>query len=194
MNYSYVYLKLGYLNLWDRAQVHTDRQGELNYIIENKFLINKKRYQAVESVLQVPWYLVAALHYREADCDCNSHLHNGDPLSGRTYHVPAGRPPTGNPPFTWEESATDALHYDGLDQCKDWCISSILWNAEKFNGFGYFEQDINSPYIWAGTDQYDSGKYTEDGEYDPDAIDSQLGVASILKWLEHKQIIKLIEG
>lgn len=182
-NLSYEKLKTGYLKLWHKAQVHTNRQAELDYTIEHLIVSRKKRYQAVESVLRIPWYVVAVLHYREADCDFNRHLHNGDPLSERTVHVPAGRPTAGNPPFSWEESATDALHYEGLDEVKNWCLSSILWNCEKFGGFGHFPYDINSSYLWSGTNQYKSGK-----------VDEQLGVAALLKWLEHKKLIILQGG
>jgi hypothetical protein len=34
--------------------------------------------------------------------------------------------------------------------------------------------------VWAGTDQYRSGKYVRDGVYDPDVIDSQAGCAGLL--------------
>jgi lysozyme family protein len=68
----------------------------------------------------VPWELIAALHEREAGGSFKGHLHNGDPLTGRTYHVPAGRPAKGSPPFTWEASAIDALTMapHSLDQVK----------------------------------------------------------------------------
>jgi lysozyme family protein len=31
---------------------------------------------------------------------------------------------------------------------------------------------VASPYVWAGTDQYQSGKYVRDGVYDPNVVDS----------------------
>ena len=37
-----------------------------------------------------------------------------------------------------------------------------------------------SPYVWAGTDQYRSGKFVRDGVYDPNVVDSQLGCAGLL--------------
>jgi hypothetical protein len=39
---------------------------------------------------------------------------------------------------------------------------------------------VASPYLWAGTDQYRSGKYVRDGVYDPNVIDSQAGCAGLL--------------
>jgi len=34
--------------------------------------------------------------------------------------------------------------------------------------------------LWAGTNQYQSGKYVRDGVYDPNAVDSQPGCAGLL--------------
>jgi lysozyme family protein len=65
----------------------------------------------------------------------NRHLHNGDPLTSRTVHVPAGRPKSGTPPFTWEQSAVDALAYDGLTQVTDWSIEHVAYVFENFNGW-----------------------------------------------------------
>ena len=52
---------------------------------------------------------------------------------------------------------------------------------EEYNGLGYASRGKPSPYIWSGTDQYQAGKYVRDGVYDPDAVDSQLGCAGLLK-------------
>lgn len=57
----------------------------------------------------MPWYFIAAVHLRESSFQVDRHLHNGDPLTGRTVQVPAGRPPVGDPPHTFEQSASDAL-------------------------------------------------------------------------------------
>ena len=69
--------------------------------------------RAVGTPLDIPWWFVAVIHDLEASRNFNAHLHNGDPLTHRTVHVPKNRPP-GNPPFTFEESARDALTLDGL--------------------------------------------------------------------------------
>ena len=55
------------------------------------------------------------IHSLEAEFNFNTHLHNGDPLSAQTVHVPRGRPPTGNPPFQWLDSAIDALTMHDLE-------------------------------------------------------------------------------
>jgi hypothetical protein len=59
----------------------------------------------------------------------------------------------------------------------------MLYAAEAYNGFGYFQKGVNDPYDWAGSDLYESGKFVSDGQYDANFIDPQLGVAVLLKRL-----------
>ena len=134
------------------------------------------RYQPVADKLQLPWYMIAAIHYRESNYDFTKHLHNGDPLTAKTVHVPAGRP-AGTPPFTWYQSALDALRYVTPPKNEKQLLSEL----EKYNGLGYAHRNMNSPYIWAGTDQYIKGKYTSDGKFDENAVDKQLGCVFFLK-------------
>lgn len=142
------------------------------------------RYKAVQEKTGVPWQVIGALHHREASGNFSQHLHNGDPLTARTVHVPKGRPEIGEPPFSWEYSAVDALLFDKMDKI-DWKdLNAALNRIEGYNGYGYRKKGIMSPYVWAGTNWYSSGKYVADGEYDPKAVDKQPGVAGILKVLD----------
>lgn len=96
--------------------------------IADSMLRNWARYEAVgKNVGGVPPFVVACLHFRESSLDFTKHLANGDPLTARTLHVPAGRPMMGNPPFTWEESASDILAYMGFGRIKAWSISQTLF-------------------------------------------------------------------
>lgn len=165
--------------LWNTCQVDQNRIVEIGNICK-KILDNKTKYEAVELKTGVPWYLVAALHYREASLNFKTCLHNGDSLPGPTKHVPKGRGPF----KTWEEAAIDALKYDGLDHIKFETITTCLVLAEKFNGLGYRNKSDLSPYVWAGTCHSDeTGKFTGDGIYNPFAKEKQLGVAAIFKGL-----------
>jgi lysozyme family protein len=137
----------------------------------------------VEGTTTVPWYVIAAIHYRESGLSYDHHLHNGDPLTGRTVHVPAGRPVKGEPPFTWEESAIDALKMSWLSDNKNWDIGDALALLERYNGLGYKKKGLPSPYIWSWTDAYKKGKYVADGKFDPEAVDQQCGAALIIKSL-----------
>ena len=143
-------------------------------------MANKERYKKLEDKLGIPWDFIGVLHYRESNCNFTKHLHNGDSLNRRTRRVPSGRPLVGSPPFTWEESAEDALRQKGFEKIKDWTLERICYEAERYNGFGYATKKRISPYLWAGTGHYSSGKYIADGVYDKNHIDQQLGVIPIL--------------
>ncbi len=96
----------------------------------------------------------------EASQNFTRHLHNGDPLTARTRQVPAGRPRTGNPPFTWEASATDALTLDGFNSWTDWTVAGALFKLERFNGSGYrlYHPQVKSPYLWSFSNHYTEGQ------------------------------------
>lgn len=145
---------------------------------------NRARYQkVVELVPGVPWWAVGVLHSMECGLNFRQHLHNGDPLSARTVQVPRGRPLRGKPPFTWEESAVDALVCDGLDKVKDWSPGAALVVFENYNGTGYRRRGVPSPYLWSYTDVYRCGKYVADGRYDAQAVSRQCGCAALMKGL-----------
>jgi hypothetical protein len=67
-----------------------------------------------------------------------------------------------------------------LPQHKDWSAGGALTALEAYNGLGYFKRGVPSPYLWAGTDQYKSGKYVRDGVYDPSVSDVQPGCAGMI--------------
>ena len=149
----------------------------------------RSRYERVSGITLVPWQVIGVIHSREADCDFHCHLHNGDPLTGRTIHVPKGRPLEGDAPFTWEDSAIDALAYDTLSGLGGWDdIATTLDRIERFNGLGYRRLGLPSPYLWAGTNHYLSGKYTADGIYNPRAIDQEAGAAGLLRLLGYLKV------
>ncbi|HLY91318.1 MAG TPA: hypothetical protein VKQ27_20200 [Acetobacteraceae bacterium] len=154
-------------------------------IVRDKILPNKAQYQRVEAEIGVPWEMVACLSLRESDCDMRTHLHNGDPLSRRTYHVPAGRPKKGEPPFKWFESAIDALTMPphSLADVKVWSIERQLYEMERYNGLGYIRHNENSPYVWSWTTEQERGKFVADGRFSGSAWDTQPGCAAILKVL-----------
>jgi hypothetical protein len=110
-------------------------------------------------------------------------------LKARTVHVPAGRPKTGKPPFTWEQSAIDALRGRGLGAWKDWSVPGTLYQLEAYNGFGYRDHHptVPSPYLWSFSNHYTRGKYVADGRFSPTAVSQQVGAALLLKRLAGSQ-------
>lgn len=183
-----------YARFWSQLQVDPARRSELTQVAQ-RLLGDKKRYRAVERLTRVPWWFIAVVHEREASKRFDRHLHNGDPLSRKTTHVPAGRPP-GNPPWTWEESAVDALTLKGFHRAPSWPVEAVAYRLETFNGFGYWnnrdfpipgDQVGVSPYLWAGClpgKPYRTGKFTRDHHYDPTVRDSQLGCMPLLRVMQ----------
>lgn len=149
-----------------------------------RILANKSRYEQFCAPLNIPWWFVAVIHCRESDCNFDTHLHNGDSLKRRTINVPAGRPRIGQPPFTWEVSAVDALAYDELLGHTDWSLGAALDRLERYNGVGYKKRGLPSPYLFAGTSEQKAGKFVADGKFDSAVWDKQPGCAGILKLLE----------
>jgi len=140
----------------------------------------------------IPWYFIACVHYRESTSNFNKHLHNGDPLSNYTKQHPANRPQVGHkPPFTFEESAADALRLRKLDKESLWTLPKILARLEQYNGIAkaYETNHINSPYLWGGSNLYTKGGFPRDHYFSLNYVNKQLGVAVILKELEQRGII-----
>lgn len=178
------HLKAEYETLFKTAVVSEQGKHYAGPVVK-RILAGKSRYEAVAKVIGCPWWFVGAIHHMEASNDFNKHIHNGDPLSKKTTHVPAGRP-AGNPPWTWEESAIDAfsvcMHFD---KWHDWSIAGALWQFERMNGLGYrqYHPSVKSPYLWSLSSCYTKGKYSSDGHFDPNLVSQQLGVAVVLKEL-----------
>jgi lysozyme family protein len=173
--------RTGYFNLWNRAKVRPENAAAVRAVAQ-KIIANKAKYQAVEAKTGVPWFMIGPIHNRESSLRFNAHLHCGTPLTARTTLVPKGRPKKGSPPFTWEESAVDALSEPphALSKVGNWSLERILYETEKYNGWGYLGKG-NSPYLWAATTEYHGGKYVRDHVYDPNAWDKQLGCVALLK-------------
>jgi lysozyme family protein len=185
-------LKLSYVALFDNCMVNRDREAEAISII-TQMVINKARYEKVANTLHIPWYVIAVIHDLEAGLDFETHLHNGDPLTRRTVHVPAGRPLTGTAPFLWEESAADALRLEGLDHWIDWSLPGIAYKLERYNGTGYRTHGINSPYLWGASNNYRSGKYVQDSVFSTTAVSKQIGAMVLIKSMINTGVIEEIK-
>lgn len=173
---TFTELKQEYADLWKRMVIPAAKLATVNGIA-SRLLVNKKRYQDVTHMTGVPWFVIAALHERESGADFSTYLGNGEPLSRKTKLVPKGRGPF----ISWETGAIDALKLDGLDQVTDWTPERACFEVEKFNGFGYRNKGINSPYLWSFTSNYTRGKYVSDGRYNASAVDGQCGAIPVLR-------------
>jgi len=80
-----------YSLLYESCLIRPKRKAAIGQVVR-RLTSNQARYEKVAKALKMPWYVVAVIHQLEAGGDFTRHLHNGDPLSARTTHVPAGRP------------------------------------------------------------------------------------------------------
>lgn len=174
---------MSYADMYSKVVVKPERIAEVKYAA-TRILAGKANYQeVVKSFPGMPYWYVGVIHLMEGGGNFKTHLHNGDPLSARTTHVPAGRPKMGAPPFKWAESAVDALIYTGHLNVTDWSIQNCLDLLEKYNGMGYKKRGVPSPYLWSFSQFYSAGKFVKDGIYDKNFISKQPGVACVMKLL-----------
>jgi lysozyme family protein len=181
-------LQPDYEDLWARMELKPSMAKGVDYGA-TKVLAGRPRYEAVSEKTGVPWFMIGLMHLMESGCDFSKHLHNGDPLAKRTVNVPKGRPKTKGP-WTWEESAIDAIVFDKLDKVTDWSLPRVAYCMESFNGWGYrrYHPEVANPYLWSGCTHYARGKYVEDPPGSPtrwvaDLESKQVGSMPVLKKL-----------
>lgn len=182
---SLIALRDEYEQLYSTVEIAPDKKAMIEDAAQ-RIVAQKSRYEVIEDATGVPWHVIGCIHMLEASQRFDRHLHNGDSLKARTVHVPKNRPIGGAPPFTFEQSAIDALNFDGLAKWDDWSIAGILYKLEGYNGFGYrlYHPDVRTPYLWACTNHYTKGKYGADGKFDPNLVSKQVGVAALLLAIE----------
>ena len=186
--------RAGYLELFDSCKVVPARQSTVDWYV-SKLTSAKYRaaYEKLEDDVCVPWYFIGVIHALEASFNFDAHLHNGDPLSRRTVHVPANRPEKWQPPSDWQSSAKDALTIEKFTDHTDWNLARMLFRIEAYNGFRSRElHNTHSPYLWSFSNHYTAGKFVADNEWSGSAVSQQCGAAVMLKELVNKKVIQLI--
>jgi len=185
-------IRLEYNRLWSSMQIRAEKLAAIDATVA-VIMKGRARYGITSETAGVPWHFIAVVHSLEASCNFKTHLHNGDPLTARTRNVPAGRPSKGRPPFTWEDSAVDALGIKGLSLKTDWTPAGTLYQLERYNGFGYRMRhpETLSPYLWSWSTHYGppespAGKYVADGKWSSTAVSKQCGAAVLLKRMHAK--------
>lgn len=190
-------LKNEYSNLLSNAVIVPRWEAEAKR--NAQAIVNARPQLAeVEAHTGVPWWVVGVIQCMEAGIsqhgalrlDC--HLHNGDPLTHQTVNKPAGRIPGRSGPFTFLESAIDAIRCDELDKV-DWsngAVEPLLYRLEAYNGWGVrqYHPDVLSAYLWSGTNQYKRGKYVADGKWSDTAVSGQIGAVPIIVALKEMDV------
>lgn len=169
-----------YRHNFDLCETRAEHRAEITSRV-SRLMDNAVRYKPIAEQTNVPWVFIGIVHMLESNTNFGTHLHNGDPLSSRTVNVPAGRPEKGTPPFSWEDSAVDALQYERFTGLQDWNIATMLYRFERFNGMGYRSYGINSPYLWSYSNLYEKGRFVKDHVFDPEGVSKQCGAAVLLK-------------
>ena len=122
-------MEMNYTELYNTAKIRPEKLAECN-LVAGRIAKGRARYEAVAAKLAngIPWWFIGITHFMEAGHkypnQFDYHLHCGDPLTARTVHVPKGRPKHdpaagAGKPYTWEESALDALRFMKYDSVTD---------------------------------------------------------------------------
>jgi len=147
-----------------------------------KIIEHKEKYLEVSRATGCPAAFVAMIHLRENGPDVgkfSAYLGNGQPLTKVTSLVPKGRGPFSS----WAEGAIDALRLVGMDKVKSWTLERMIFEWERYNGFGYRQRNINAPYVWSFTNHYTRGKYVRDGLFNSDSVDGSPGCFAVYESL-----------
>jgi lysozyme family protein len=183
--------KLNLRKMFQTCKIQPGHQAELTKAAT--FITSadaRSRYEEVSKLTSgpvIPWYVIGALHYREASLNFLGHLHNGDRLDRRTINVPKGRlkgpwPPNPfDPRVAWRLSAEDALKE--LKPIESWKAEQMLYGFEQYNGFGYRPHGVPSPYVWNYSQFYTHGGYPRDSKWEDNYVSRQAGLAPLIKVL-----------
>lgn len=178
-------ISLGGANL---SLTQSHKQG-LQSFLQN-YQQNTNQYTAVSQQLRqqgvnITPSQVAALHWREASGDFTKSIANGQSLG--TYIRRDGLLGNGSPgnsfslTNSWTANAVEVLAYKVTEKYggpRDISSSSAFNDfAERFNGLGYRQRGVTSPYVFAGTNLYTGGKFIADGVYSSETFDQQVGTA-----------------
>ncbi len=169
---------------WEKCKLNPSFSHDLSDAVA-KILANWERYEQVGKMFGIPTWVIGALHCRESDFNFTTYLANGDPILWRgvpvaTIHTPAGIGPVPN----WQEGAMLSIKNKKWHAGMDWDLVSALTHCESWNGWGYANHSVRSPYIWSGTNLYTGGKFSSDGHYDATLVDKQLGCAALAMGLK----------
>jgi lysozyme family protein len=171
----------------------TNQQKTGIRLFQQNYQKNYGQYKAVSDNLAAKGYKInpeqlAAMHWREGSGSMTKSIANGNSIT--SYVRKDGLDSAGSssnsyaPTDNWVDHSTEVIEHkliqkygSGAKQ-KDFTQNAQFYDfAERFNGMGYRQKGVASPYVWSGTDQYSGGKYVKDGVYDPNYRDQQLGVA-----------------
>ena len=183
MDHPFTALRAEYAALAARARIRPECEHILQITAE-RLLHDEPVYARIYEATGVPIAFLMALSEREMSGNLHCYLGNGQRLTRRTTIVPKGRGPFPDSPDGFFAGAVDALRLDGLDkfitEFGEWTKPLACYASEDWNGWGYRQFKIPSPYVFGGTTVQEPGKYIRDHQYDPGLMDPQLGTFAIM--------------
>jgi lysozyme family protein len=176
MQHPFTVLKPEYTGLLSAMAVRPECIKAVDEVA-TKLLACKSRYTEVTAIDGVPAVYIGPSFEREAANNFTKNPAQGWPLHSVSRIIPH------NGPFPdWKTAAIAAYRLNGLDKvgAGNWTWELICFYGELFNGMGYRDfHRMHSPYLWGGTNIQTKGKYTSDGKFDPNEMDSQLGIIPV---------------
>lgn len=175
-----------YTEMYSVAQIREECLAAVQRV-RSQITKGQDQYKSVAATVGMPWYVPACIHSLEASLNFHTYLQNGDQLfnsDGKavpTVHVPRGIGPFS--PQTWVNAAIHALGGVGAHKGAPQTVGYWLMWMESYNGFGYRNHGVPSPYLWGFTDQYEKGHYVADGVWDANAVSKEPGAAALMKAL-----------
>ena len=185
------------------GEIPQTSNGNLNLTSGQKYAVdsflknysqNLGSYQAVSDNLRQQGIIltpsqIAAIQWREASGDLTKSIANGQSLG--TNVRKDGRLGQGSssnsftPTKNWVSNTTEVLSYkinEKYGSTSGDFSSASRFNdfAERFNGLGYRNRGLVSPYVYSGTTLYESGKFVADGVFNPSVKDKQVGTAVLV--------------
>lgn len=137
-------------------------------------------YKVIADNTGVPWYIIGAIHYREASCNFGRSIKDGHRITTNEWMHDAIHTING---FYWRKPDNDEV-----------TVADEAEFCERWNGIGYRRMGVPSPYLWSGTQHYKGGKYSSDGHYDRDLMDEQAGCMAIRRTMLTPTTLKVIRG
>lgn len=192
MKHPFEVLRPEYTQLLAAMKILPAKREAIDHVAV-KLLGYRNRYQPVTDKTGVPVVFIGPSFEREGSSNFKLNPAQGWPLTSISRIIP------NNGPFrTWFDAAVAAYHLNGLDQvgAENWTWEKVCFYGELFNGFGYRDwHHMHSPYLWAGTNIQTVGKYTSDGDFDPNHMDTQLGIIPIARRMaEIEPLVELPVG
>ncbi len=178
MKHPFEVLKPEYLQLLPIMTVRPECQRLVDEVA-HRLVGFKPHYEPVTAADGVPALFIATSFEREASSNFHLNPAQGWPLTSTSKWRPY------NGPFrTWFDAAVEAYRLNGLDKvgAANWTWPLVCFYGELFNGMGYRDfHSMHSPYLWGGTNIQSRGKYTSDGNFDPEHMDQQLGIIPVAR-------------